>query len=281
MRINRLFWTVSFCTLAALGATGGRVASTRIWGITIDDTSNASVIADSLKSLSARPMARIVFDAGTTPADYNSDVDTIRKSADIMGEPVDSSDVKATSAAKYHARMVQFFDAMKSRVDLWEIGNEVNGDWLGTPTSVSAKVVDAYDEAKKRNLKTAITLYYNSSCCTNPTYEMVTWARVWLADRVRQGVDYVFVSYYPDDCSGTPNWKNTFSALQTIFPKAKLGFGEIYLKNSAKKDAFIRSFYGMNDPVSNFVGGYFYWYFKQDAVPKTKSLWKTFKDVIR
>ena len=226
-------------------------------------------------------MARIVMDPGAVPADYNADVDAIRKVSDIMAQPVDSSEVKALSAAKYHARMVQFFDAMKSRVDVWEIGNEVNGDWLGSPVTVSAKITDAFDEAKKRKLKTALTLYYNSCCCANPTYEMVNWTRTWLPDRVKKGVDYVLISYYPDDCSGQPNWKTTFSALRSMFPSAMLGFGEVYLKNSAKKDAFVRTYYGMSDPTTNYIGGYFYWYFREDAVPKSKPLWKTFRDVVK
>ena len=271
--------------LASCGGSGGTTPiigsnSNAVWGVTIDDTTDASAIADSLKSLPTRPTARVVFDSGMTPSDYSSDVSTIRTGANVMGLPIDSSTTQTLSTKEYHDRMVQYFDGLAGQVDVWEIGNEINGDWLGSPSSVSAKVVDAYDEAHKRGLKTAITLYYNTTCTSDPAAMMNAWTDTWLPDRVKNGVDYLLVSYYPDDCGGTPDWLTTFNGLRLRFPKAKLGFGEIGINNPASKATFVRSFYGMKAPTTNFIGGYFYWYFKQDAVPKSKPLWNVFHDVI-
>ncbi len=266
---------------ATSGGSGGGPSGNVVWGVTIDDTSGADQIADSLRSLPVRPTARVVFDKDMAPGDYLDDLNTIRGAADVMGLIADSSDVKALTSEGYHDRAVQYFDALASQVAVWEVGNEVNGDWLGTPASVASKVVDAYDEAHKRGLKTAITLYYNTTCSSDPTAYMTAWVDTWLPDRVRNGVDYLLVSYYPDDCGGVPDWPTTFGKLRSRFPTAKLGFGEIGVNSSAKKAAFVRSFYRMPAPTTNFIGGYFYWTFKQDAVPKSKPLWSVFHDVIR
>ena len=177
-----------------------------------------------------KPMTRIVFDPGQSPTDYAQAVSGIKAVSKVMGQPIDSDGFKTLSVDQCRSRMNAYYDAMKGDVDLWEIGNEVNGDWLGAPSDVSAKVSNAFDDAKSRGLKTALTLYFNSTCTTDPTYEMIAWARKNLADRVKNGVDYLLVSYYPEDCTGTPNWTNVFGQLHSMFPSAKLGFGEIGVK---------------------------------------------------
>ena len=137
----------------------------------------------------------------------------------------------------------------------------------------------------------ALTLYQfptlNSSCVSNPSYDMLTWAKKDsnVPQRIKQGVDYVLVSYYNDSCSPPqpePNWKTLFANLATIFPNAKLGFGEIGWSTNTppsvtKRTALIKHFYGLrkNLPITvpNYVDGYFYWEFSLDMVPWTKQLW--------
>jgi hypothetical protein len=49
----------------------------------------------------------------------------------LMGELLDSSDETSISAAAYNTRVKSYLAALGGQVDLWEIGNEVNGDWTG------------------------------------------------------------------------------------------------------------------------------------------------------
>lgn len=263
------------------GGTGAGTVPTvdRIWGTTIDDVSNLEDIVTSLRGLAQRPMTRLVFDPGVEPSDYVDAVSAIGNVSDIMGQPVDSEGLKSLSVADYRARMVRYFDAFGSKVKLWEVGNEVNGEWTGTTGDVVAKIQAAFEEAKARKLKTALTLYYNSTCVEDPMREMILWTAN-LPPAVVAGVDYVLISYYPDDCGGAPDWKTTFSKLNDLFPTAKVGFGELGTKDAAKKEAMIRQFYRMPAPAKNYVGGYFWWWFKQDAVPLTRPLWKVFRDSI-
>ena len=226
-------------------------------------------------------MTRIVFDPGLSPSDYVSAVRSIKAVSAVMGQPVDSDGLKSLSVSQYRARMALYFDTFGSIVDLWEVGNEINGEWTGNVDEVAAKVQAGFDEAKSRRLNTAMTLYFNSTCSPDPSHEMISWANSHVSDSVKRGVDYVLVSYYPDDCAGSPDWKTIFKELTTMFPNAKVGFGEIGTKDPNKKEAMIRQFYSMADPSPNFVGGYFWWYFSEDAVPSSQALWRVFNDVIK
>jgi hypothetical protein len=44
----------------------------------------------------------------------------------------------------------------------------------------------------------------------------------------RLGLNYVFISWYPDQCAGEePNWVVVYTKLAETFPNARVGFGEI------------------------------------------------------
>jgi hypothetical protein len=77
-----------------------------------------------------------------------------------------------------------------------------------------------------------------------------------------------------------------------LFPNAKLGIGEIGAQGTedglprdptpAKKKAVAERYYGMDAALrarlgARFVGGYFWWYYHEDAAPRAKprSLWPT------
>jgi len=56
--------------------------------------------------------------------------------------------------------------------------------------------------------------------------------------------------------------------------------GECGTQAVNKKQALLTKYYRMKVNVPAFVGGYFWWYFRQDMVPKTKPLWKTLNQLI-
>jgi len=262
-----------------------------IWGVTVDDTTDIVGIVDSLSHFSKRPTARVVFDPGAAPSFYSADVAAIHGVADVMGEPVDSEPANsAMTVDQYRARMVTYMDALRSNVDIWEIGNEVNGDWTGASLTVGRKVTAAYQEAKKRGYKTAITLFY-SDLYKGTGRDMVLWSLLNLPSPVRSGVDYVFISYYPTSATAAmPNWTGIFGSLSRVFWRAKFGFGELGLAteggdlstDKAAKTKLLQNYYGMASPYPpRFVGGYFWWTFVQDAVPKSKTMWTTLSTFIK
>lgn len=263
-----------------------------LYGVTTDAVDHLPDIVNSLSSLPVKPTTRIVFDEYVAPSYYSSAVNQIYQVSYVMGELLDSYYVKQYSIAQYKARVTEYLNAFPSGVDIWEVGNEVNGEWLGTIDSVVAKITDAYDQVEASGGKTALTLYYNgaydngrptnNNCWENPANHMMTWAKTNLPDRMKSGLDYVLVSYYESDCLNiVPDWQAVFDELATVFPNSKLGFGEVGTTGTtAVKEEYLRRYYSYQISTPNYIGGHFWWYFKQDMVPKSKYMWTVLAEAL-
>ena len=73
---------------------------TRIWGVTLDDVTHSRALASSLRRLPERTVARVVFDPGMPPASYAGALRRLHPVADVMGQPVDSSETSSYSVAR-------------------------------------------------------------------------------------------------------------------------------------------------------------------------------------
>ncbi len=256
-------------------------ASERIYGVTIDSIENLPAIIKSLKSLKPKPTTRIVFDETVEASNYVNAAKQIHEVSYIMGEILDSFYVKSISTDEYSSRTKEYLNALGSNVDIWEIGNEINGEWLGDTPTVVAKMNAAYSLVKAKEKTAALTLYYNEGCWEKKSNEMFTWAQKNISATMKLGLDYVFISYYEDDCNDLqPDWPQVFQKLAALFPNSKIGFGEVGTKHADRKKAYINRYYNMKINHPNFVGGYFWWYFSQDMVPSSKPLLKTLNEAI-
>ena len=255
----------------------------KMYGITIDAVNNINNIVTSISSHRYRMTTRIVFDEWIPAADYTIAVNKLDSVCIIMGELLDSYYVKDYSVAQYKARTDEYMNTLGGKVDIWEIGNEVNGEWLGHKDSVKAKINYAYEKANSLQYRTALTLYYNKDCWENPQNEMFRWVNTNISPEMKQGLNYVFVSYYEDDCNNLqPNWQRVFDSLHVIFPNSHLGIGECGTNNAVLKETYINRYYKMHITTPKFVGGYFWWYYRQDCVPwTTKPLWGIIEYAIR
>lgn len=265
------------------GSTGVEMPA-RIYGVTIDAIEPLPDIVDALANLHHRPTTRVVFDEFVPASDYVEAVAAIAAVSDVMGELLDSFYVSQYSPAEYEARVTEYLDALGDTVTIWEVGNEINGEWVCaqdaeacTPAQtadVVAKMQTAFALVEARGGTTALTLYYNEDCWSSSDNEMFTWADANVPATMRDGLDYVFVSYYEDDCNGLqPDWPAVFAQLATMFPSSQLGIGECGTTNSDAKAEYVERYYGMHIDEPRFVGGFFWWYFKDDMVPREKPLW--------
>jgi hypothetical protein len=255
-----------------------------LWGVTLDDVSQPAPIVASLGALPTKPIARVVFDQGTSPADYAGAITALHPHSYLMGELVDSSDATAYTVAAYRQKAVDFVNAFGDQVDLWEIGNEVNGEWLGPTSQTVAKITAAYQVVTAAGGRTALTLYYNPNCWSKASNEMFTWAQANIPAAIKAGLDYVFISYYPEDCNNywpsQAGWQSVFDQLHRIFPTARLGFGESGNSNDrdtvAEKVALLHRYYQLQIHGDRYVGGYFWWYYVEDALPhRGNPIWQT------
>ncbi|MGB5685618.1 MAG: hypothetical protein WBM35_07395 [Candidatus Electrothrix sp.] len=296
---------ILFLILSCLQAEEAVAGSEFIFGVTIDDPwygndSEKNAIKDALTGHAVKPTVRFVFDECMypvdkcvaacdecwDPSDYQQPLENVASAAFVMGEILDSFFVKNYSVEEYIERTNEYLNRFDNLVDIWEIGNEVNGDWLGEPADVIAKIEGAYDAVKdKKERLAALNLYYNKGCYKNENNEMFTWVQqANLSEEMRNGLDYVFFSYYEDDCGDKiytqEEWQVVFDALHVIFPKAKLGFGEVGTKDADKKAEYMQRYYSLDIKGDYYVGGYFWWYYKQDAIPKTTELWSVLNTIL-
>lgn len=253
-----------------------------ISGVTIDGISKINATVEALAYHSVKPTTRIVFDEFVAATTYSGAVNKIAPYSFIMGEILDSYYMKEYTQATFSSRVDEYLNTLGPKVDIWEVGNEINGEWLGDKAQTVAKMYAAYSKVKARKYKAALTLYYNPNCWAKKANEMFTWSAANIPTDMKQNLDYVFISYYEDDCNGyrptLAQWEQVFSQLGQMFPNSKIGFGEIGTTDPAKKANMVKRYYRMNISHPRFVGGYFWWYYRQDATPRTKALWKTLDD---
>ena len=275
-------------------------------GLTLERVTPLPATVRAVAAHRAHPTVRLVFQRGTGPAAYARAVRRLRPHASLMGEVVDSTAVRALSVSAYRKRTRAYVNRFGARIDLWEIGNELNGEWLGRPRRINAKVLAAYRVVEKEHtgLRSAITLNYwpSRDCYAKPWEATLRFARR-MPGEVRHGVDYVFLSFYETACEpvARPSARKvgrTFAALKRIFPRARVGFGEIGAQRRsdglpsnptlAEKQRVAKRYYGMHQTLRHrlgrrYVGGYFWWYYADDAVPRhrPRSLWPTLDRLFR
>ena len=242
--------------------------SKKLYGFTIDDSWYDEVkiedIIEGIKNLPEKPTVRIVMSKDIKAKDYVSLFKEIHKVAYVIAQPVDSFEMnKYKNVESYKNRFEDSYRYLKNYVDIWEIGNEVNGEeWIKeNPKFTAKKIYSAYEFIKSKNGITALTPYYFPP--EGNKISMRNWLKKYIPADMKNGLDYVFVSYYEDDNDGfQPKWEDIFKNLEKTFPNSKLGIGEC--GNTAKnatnqsKIKMINHYYTMPKYTPNYVGGYFW-----------------------
>lgn len=250
-----------------------------LWGLTSDNCmEKTDRQVQALRQFPQRVTIRTVFDlpenGGPQVDDYGACVKAFSAVADVMGLILDSQAMAALKPNDVAVRMAAYMARLGPDVRLWEVGNEVNGSWLGD--DVLAKIEIMYDAAKAAHRLTALTLYHEVK--PEPGTEMLGWvdAHIPPGHRLRDGLDYVLVSYYEDENGGhrlsQDELDPMFAALAQRFPNARLGIGEFGWghgrpSDAAQRAALLKRVYQYRVPaVARFVGGGFYWHFRQTMV---------------
>jgi len=258
--------------------TTNKPTSEVIYGITLDeDYTSISQVVEAIKALSVKPTIRIVFGKEVPASEYKKLVSEVHKVAYVLGCVYDSTAEKGVSLSQHHSRWVDYVTTLKDYVDIWEVGNEANGEgWMGDDKQLLAdKFYNAYKYCKEQNLKTEITPYQFKPGDQSMT--MNEWLKKYIPNDMKSGLDYVLVSYYDDDNGGYKwDWKKVIDDLHYIFPNSKLGIGECGFTESHSQGASFNNrvdqYYKMPKLNEYFVGGYFWWYWAEDCVPHQNNL---------
>ncbi|HLN05012.1 MAG TPA: hypothetical protein VK217_01940, partial [Acidimicrobiales bacterium] len=264
-----------------------RTLPSPLYGVTVDTVANLSAIVAGSGTLRDMPITRLYFNVKEPASYYAAAVRALHPVSYIMGELLDSSDSRRISTASYNERVKSYVATLASSVDVWEIGNEVNGNWTGRYATVEAKLTTAYDDVTAAGRRTALTLYDNVGCGDGSReLDPVAFSGRYVPAAVRSGLDYVLLSYYEGNCKGirpsAAAWTAYFARLHVLFPHALLGFGEIGMDSPATNitlgtaRSLMTYYYGLSVDLPYYVGGYFWWYYDEDCLPyATKPLWAT------
>jgi hypothetical protein len=268
-------------TAAMRPGPAGGPAPAPLYGITIDRITRLPLTLAGLAALPERPTARVYFDVREPASYYAQALPQIHAVSGILGELLDSSDEQSVSVAAYAERVESYVHTLAASVDIWEIGNEVNGNWTGPYEAVAAKLSEAYDVVHAAGGRTALTLYANNfgpENCGDGTAELtpVQFSTRYVPARVAEGMDYVLLSYYPTQCKGhepsSAELALYLQALHAIYPNAALGIGEVGLPRpvsrsaAAKAEQIMQWAYSLAPSLPYYVGGYFWWYGAQDVL---------------
>ncbi len=254
-----------------------------LWGVTVDHVTGLTPMLSALATLPVPATVRVYFDVHEAAAYYAAPVARIAGVGQVMGELLDSSDEQAISTAAMRQRTESFVQALGGDVAIWEVGNEVNGNWTGDPSTVAEKLDAAYEVVAAAGGRTALTLYENDfgpEHCGDGEAEPtpLQYARRYIPASVAEGLDYVLLSYYPTQCAGvepsTAALAQELQELHAVFPNALLGFGEVGLPRPANRRTLSQASqimhwaYSLNPQLPYYAGGYFWWYGAQDALRK-------------
>lgn len=292
---------IASCTPASGGGTPAPVVVR--YGFTVEAVPSIPNLVAAAQASPYRLTIRFVFQVGDPAVNYLPAVQAVSPYADIIGLFLDSTGMQQTPQAAWQARVDQYLNLLGAFVGTWEVGNEINGEWVdeGTsaataqPAKTTAKVVYAFNAVKAAGLKTALTLMYQPNCGEWPANEMFTWAAANIPSNILQGVDHLWISYYEDVCNNQQftdsQWETTFQRLKGLggtFPL--LGFGETgysatnktgpnnpRLSNSAKIALMNRYYDYKPSTTIRFEGQYLWWYGQQDFLPIAGNpLWANF-----
>jgi hypothetical protein len=173
---------------------------------------------------------RLIFDKSKSPDYYKPAIKWAHDNGlKVLGELLDSYSMCCTSKAQWETHVQNYVNALshgggapEEEVDEWEVGNEVNGEWLLVPqdkakqsgercdscTGYAARadyIAYAADYVKKRSGKrTLLTLYWQVAE-DKPSSSMFNWVRDVLETSSAEGgtpvkdlIDDVGISLYPD-----------------------------------------------------------------------------------
>lgn len=251
-----------------------------LFGVTIDSVDTIAAVIEAERLLPQRPTTRVYFDVKEPASYYASAVSQLHTVSGVMGELLDSSDVRRISVAGYQRRVDSYLSTLGSSVDVWEIDNEVNGNWTKPYRAGAAKIDEAYGDVSARGAPSALTLYaneYGPDHCGDGMSELtpVEFSERYLTSAVRRGLTYVFESYYPTQCGDVEptdaEVASEMEQLHQLYPNALLGFGEVGLPKPVRATTLATGeqvmawAYGLDPGLAYYVGGYFWWYALEDA----------------
>ena len=144
----------------------------------------------------------------------------------ILAEPVDSSDAKSGAVKSCDGYLKRFKECVARwpEVDVWEVGNEVNGSWL--PRDIDKKVISVVNYCHKQRKKTFLCFFWQLNTDKAP-FDLFSWIKR-IPEETREKVDYVGLSIYVDQAPmGADAMDMVMMRIEKEFPDSEIGIAEL------------------------------------------------------
>ncbi len=156
--------------------------------------------------------------------EYDSIVKALRdKGIRVMGCVLDTAQWPRTLTPEAYAKRTRNLALHFTReIRSWEVGSELNGDWLGSPEAPFSpeQVLSIFNTAAAqvkslgKSLETVATLYWWDGAAPDDAHSLFGWLRRWSALGFGRNLDVLGVNLQPDD-------QPVGTALETIFDKTR------------------------------------------------------------
>lgn len=157
-----------------------------LYGVTITDIETIDDAIQKIQQLQVPITARVVIDDERSTKDYIEPIYKLSHSASIMIQVSDSyvEKVKPLHFVDYISKCAWLLDEFIGIAEYFEIGNEINGDWL--TREITAKVDACSKMCENRKMKRAITFFNDDTL------------RIWLTQHVHIRAELSLLSCYPN-----------------------------------------------------------------------------------
>ncbi|HVN78565.1 MAG TPA: hypothetical protein VMW38_06170 [Terriglobia bacterium] len=201
-------------------------------GVTFEDIKNYQAEIDNLWDQAGDyGVIRFVFSNHKKPSYWTDAVNYAhKKGLKILGQPIDSSADARLSKAQYINLFKSFVNAFAAQVDYWEVGNEVSGEWLSQ--DIDQRIAECASWAKhSKGVTTELCVFWQISTYNYraaPGHDLFTWISNKLPKAVRDDMDIVTLSVYPEMAplgGYALDW--VMRRLREEFPTQRLALGEL------------------------------------------------------
>ncbi|MFI5347988.1 MAG: hypothetical protein ACHQ2Z_00460 [Elusimicrobiota bacterium] len=186
------------------------------------------------------------YASGRSFNEYDGALKALRgRKLKIIGTILDTAQwPKTLTPEAYAARVRNIVLHYKGQVSTWEIGSEINGDWLGGASAPldADRVFEIYSAGAAAardadaDAERMATLYWWESTAPDRTHSLSGWLARYVPRGFDRSVDVVGLDLFPEDNPVGMGLEQGFDAAAAALPKAKLllsSFG--YVEKNALK----------------------------------------------
>ena len=158
-------------------------------------------------------------------AGWRSTVEALHaQGGQALAQICDSHDMVSLTDSAWDTRVDTLIKALPN-VDAWEVGNEIGGDWLGAgPVAKAQRAAKAVRE--RTSATTVLTLYYQLGQA-DPAYSLFSYAAKEIPASIRELVDVVGLSVYPQLHPLGTAADRILSTLEAAFASSRLAVTEL------------------------------------------------------